>query len=143
MLLNDILNHLEKVSQRADQYTALCPAHNDKKPSLAITEKGEKILLKCWSGCTTEDITGALGLQVKDLFTESNLSPQQRQQYAQRKTFRQCLEDLEIEVHIFYQNIVQLLHTDTPLSDEDKARNIVAQNRIIKLIGQLNDARRI
>lgn len=143
MLLNNFLNHLDKVTQRGDQYTALCPGHDDKKPSLAITEREGKILVKCWSGCTTEDITDALGLEIKDLFSESNFTTQQRQQYRSKKTVRQCLEMLEIEVHVFYQCIVQLLHTDKPLSNEDKARNSLAQTRIIKLIGQIDDARRV
>ena len=135
MTLNDLLNRLDKVSQRGDQYTACCPAHDDKKPSLAITEKGSKILLKCWSGCTTQDITGALGIELKDLFTDSGLNPQERQQYAQKKTYRQALEALEIEIHILYQCVVQLLHTDNPLTDEDQQRLSVAKKRIIELIG--------
>ena len=85
MQLIDLLNSLDKVSQRGDQYTACCPAHDDKNPSLAVTVKDNKILLKCWSGCTTQDITGALGLKVSDLFTESTLSPSQRQRYAKEK----------------------------------------------------------
>lgn len=141
-MLQEFINHLDAVTCKGEQFKARCPAHDDKKPSLAITEKDGKILLKCWSGCTTEEIVSSLGLKVSNLFTDSNLSPQQRQQYAKKKTVKKCLEMLEIEVHIFYQCLVQLLHTDTPLSDEDKARNIVAQNRIIKLIGQLNDTRR-
>ena len=142
MQLNDLLNSLDKVSQRGDQYTACCPANDDKNPSLAVTVKDNKILVYCQSGCTTPEIVGALGLKVSDLFTESNLSPSQRKQYANKKTVRQCLEMLEIEIHIFYQCIVQLVHTDTPLSDKEKARSEVAQTRIIKIIGQLNDARR-
>lgn len=143
MLLTEVLNRLDKVSQHGEQYTALCPAHDDKNPSLAVTVKDDKILVYCQAGCTTQDIVGSMGLQLKDLFTESNLSPLQRQQYRHKKTVRQCLEILEIEIHIFYQCIVQLLHTDTPLSDEERARYLVAQTRIIKLIGLLNDARRI
>ena len=135
MILNDLLNRLDKVSVKGDQYKALCPAHDDKKPSLAITEKDNKILLKCWSGCTTQDITSALGIELKDLFTDSGLNPQERQQYAKRKTARQCLEALEIEIHILYQCVVQLLHTDNPLTDEDQQRMSVAKKRLIQLIG--------
>lgn len=135
MLLNEFLSHLDKVSQRGEQYTALCPSHDDKNPSLAITEKDNKILLKCWSGCTSQDITSALGLELKDLFTDSGLNPQERQQYAKRMTARQILEDLEIEIHIIYQCVVQLLHTDNPLTDDDQQRLSVAKKRIIKLIG--------
>ena len=79
--------------------------------------------------------TSALELEIKDLFTDSGLNHQDRKQYAKRKTVRQCLEALEIEIHILYQCVVQLLHTDNPLTDEDQLRMSVAKKRIIKLIG--------
>lgn len=143
MLLDGLLNHLDKVSQRGDQYAALCPAHDDKNPSLSITEKDGKILLNCWAGCTCDEIIDALGLKLSDLFTDSGMNDQQSQVYAKNKTAMQHLEMLEIEIHIFYQCIVQLVHTDIPLSDKERARNFLAQTRILKLIGLLNDARRI
>ena len=37
-------------------------------PSLAITAKGEKVLLRCWAGCDTAAIVDAIGLCMSDLF---------------------------------------------------------------------------
>jgi len=91
-MLSDLLNRLGKVKQRGSQYTVLCPAHDDKSPSLSVTEKDNKILLKCWSGCTTDEITGALGLELKDLFTDSGLSPVERKQYKKQKTIKEYLQ---------------------------------------------------
>ena len=70
MQLRDILQRLKGVKGGNGQYTALCPAHSDKNPSLAVSEKGGKILLHCHAGCSNESIVSALGLEIKDLFTE-------------------------------------------------------------------------
>lgn len=41
-------------------YIAKCPAHNDKKPSLSLSEKNEKMLFKCHAGCEYGEIIDAL-----------------------------------------------------------------------------------
>ncbi|WP_350025889.1 virulence-associated protein E [Pseudomonas fulva] len=68
--LNKLLNRLEKVkSAGADKWKACCPAHDDKHPSLAISETSEGVvLLKCWAGCTTKEIVSVIGLELRDLF---------------------------------------------------------------------------
>jgi AAA domain/Toprim-like len=50
-------------------WTTKCPSHNDEKPSLSIGEgHGDKVLLKCFAGCSVENIVTALGLTMADLF---------------------------------------------------------------------------
>lgn len=68
--LDKVLNRLDKVkSAGADKWKACCPAHDDKNPSLAISETSEGVvLLKCWAGCTTKEIVSAIGLELRDLF---------------------------------------------------------------------------
>jgi hypothetical protein len=53
-------------------YKALCPAHADKNPSLAINERDGKILLKCMAGCDTKDVLAARGLTFPDLNNGKN-----------------------------------------------------------------------
>lgn len=55
---------------RANSYQAKCPAHDDRKASLTITDAGDKILLHCHAGCTTQAIVNSMGLSMKDLFIE-------------------------------------------------------------------------
>lgn len=51
------------------QWSARCPAHDDKRQSLSISQgKDGQVLLKCHTGCIVESITSALGIEVKDLF---------------------------------------------------------------------------
>jgi hypothetical protein len=50
-------------------WKAKCPAHNDKEPSLGISEGADgRALLKCWAGCETNDVLAAIGLTPRDLF---------------------------------------------------------------------------
>lgn len=65
-----VLALLDKVKPSGQgKWKACCPAHADKDPSLGIKEGDDgKVLLHCWTGCTVEEITSALGLQLSDLF---------------------------------------------------------------------------
>jgi putative DNA primase/helicase len=52
-----------------DSKSAQCPAHEDKEPSLSITEKDDgQVLLHCQAGCPIEDVLAALHLSKADLF---------------------------------------------------------------------------
>lgn len=68
--LDKVLNRLDKVkSAGANKWKACCPAHDDKHPTLAISETSQGVvLLKCWAGCSTKEIVSAIGLQLRDLF---------------------------------------------------------------------------
>jgi hypothetical protein len=57
------------------QWLAHCPAHDDAKPSLSVTESDGCILLHCFAGCGIDDICAALGITTKDLRTDQGLSP--------------------------------------------------------------------
>lgn len=72
MTLSDILSRLEGVQGGNGQYSAKCPAHDDRRNSLSVSagEDG-KILLHCHAGCSAGDVAAAIGLTMKDLFTES------------------------------------------------------------------------
>lgn len=79
MTVPDFLSRLDGVRARGPgQWSARCPAHPDKSPSLSIRESGTKLLIRCWAGCETPQIVEALGLALKDLFTDAPLSHGQR-----------------------------------------------------------------
>lgn len=63
-----ILDRLSGVKECANGYQALCPAHADRNPSLSIKTGYKAILLKCWCGCSIQNIVQALGLSESDLF---------------------------------------------------------------------------
>src|SRR5262249_36285348 len=57
------------VSGNRRTFQARCPAHDDRTPSLSVSEgHGGKVLLRCHAGCPTEAVVGAMGLKMNDLF---------------------------------------------------------------------------
>lgn len=64
--LTEILDLLQ-AKRSGSQWMAKCPAHEDSKPSLSISEEGGKILLHCHGGCETKDVLGAMGMTYEDL----------------------------------------------------------------------------
>src|SRR5580693_8283826 len=70
MKFSDFISRFPSPVKTANGYQVRCPAHDDGKPSLSVSESSKtgNILLKCQAGCTTEEIVGSLGLKMKDLF---------------------------------------------------------------------------
>ncbi len=65
-----LLEQLSGVKRlRPDRWQARCPAHDDRSPSLSITEIADgTLLIRCWAGCSADAIVDAVGLELKDLF---------------------------------------------------------------------------
>lgn len=54
-------------------WQAKCPAHDDRSPSLSISEgRDGRALLNCHAGCETPAILAALGLSMEDLFVDED-----------------------------------------------------------------------
>lgn len=53
--------------RKENVFQCKCPAHDDNKPSLTITEVPGRIVLYCHAGCDYRDILEAVGLEPKDL----------------------------------------------------------------------------
>ena len=71
MRFSDLLGRVDKVRGKNGRYTASCPAHQDKSPSLALRELDDgRILIHCFGGCSTDAVLGAIGLEFTDLFPE-------------------------------------------------------------------------
>jgi DNA polymerase I len=67
--LERLLALLDGVVEDGEETLALCPAHADTCPSLALTEGDDgRALLICRAGCATKDVLAALGLEYTDLF---------------------------------------------------------------------------
>jgi hypothetical protein len=55
-------------------FTARCPAHDDRTPSLHVSEGADgRALLCCFAGCPNGSVVGALGLTLADLFPSDPL----------------------------------------------------------------------
>jgi hypothetical protein len=73
--LPTLLSRLDKVRTTGQgRYVACCPAHDDKTPSLAITELPDgRILIHCFAECPPDAILGAVGLEFDALYPEQAL----------------------------------------------------------------------
>lgn len=67
-MIERILSQLEKVRRSGKSWTACCPVHDDRSPSLSIGYGEKGILLNCLAGCPSDAIVTALGLSWADLF---------------------------------------------------------------------------
>ncbi|WP_233868634.1 DNA primase [Paraburkholderia adhaesiva] len=65
-----LLARLEGVREVAPgRWRAQCPAHEGRRPALAVTETGDgTVLVHCFAGCGVGEIAAALGLDLADLF---------------------------------------------------------------------------
>lgn len=68
MNVENLLSRLQLVRPTRGGWSARCPAHADRSPSLSIGVSDEKILLHCFAGCSTEAICSALRISIHELF---------------------------------------------------------------------------
>ncbi|MDQ1591628.1 MAG: hypothetical protein QOG71_2255 [Pyrinomonadaceae bacterium] len=82
MKVQEIIHRLQKVKKSGQGWTARCPAHDDQKNSLSISEGENVVLLYCHAGCSFEQVRAALG--VIEETTKGNGQPQIKQTYDYR-----------------------------------------------------------
>jgi len=66
MELDQLAERFEMVRLNGRGFTARCPAHSDKNPSLTVARGTTGWLVKCQSGCTFFDVVSAAGLRPLD-----------------------------------------------------------------------------
>jgi len=67
-ILNALADHNCDAKQNGNGWSARCPAHEDRRPSLSVSEGDDgRALVWCHAGCTVESICDAAGLRVADL----------------------------------------------------------------------------
>ena len=131
MNAQDVLDRLEKVTGSKGKWMACCPAHQDKSPSLAVTEADDRVLVHCFSGCDTQDVTAAIGLNLADLFYNKLAGAEITERKRQR--FEKVLKSERIQVAII--NAVEKV--ERPLTTHERDRRSLGQQRINKIEGAL------
>lgn len=128
MMIDQILERLNKVHKHGSGYMACCPAHEDKNPSLRVTERDDKILIKCFSGCETRDIVSAIGLELKDLFADSGWSISEKVHYKKEMRKQAFSKILDYEMLVIKIARNQIARGET-LTDTDQTRLELAVRR--------------
>lgn len=137
-----LLSRLQKVKGRNGSWTACCPAHNDKGPSLAIREADDgRILLHCFAGCETLSVVQAVGMDMTDLFPPDNKRRDYPVEGKPRLKPAFYASDL-IRILAFEALVVSICASDMrrgkTLSDDDNERLKVAQQRIEEVMHYAN-----
>jgi len=136
--IDDLLAKLDGVVGQHPQFTARCPAHDDKSPSLSIRDNGDRILLHCHAGCYPQDVLEAIGLGWGDVCSGDRWDHARHAMRAhsrwelQREATRRKLRlafDPEQERAVL-RIVAADLRAGKVLSIEDRARAELAQDRL-------------
>ncbi len=64
----EVISRTKGVKRSGKGWVALCPAHDDRNPSLSISEGAEgRTLLNCQAGCSFEAVCAAMGVDTRSL----------------------------------------------------------------------------
>jgi hypothetical protein len=137
-----LLSRLQKVKGRNGSWTACCPAHNDKGPSLAIREMDDgRILLHCFAGCETLNVVQAVGMDMTDLFPPDEKRKDYPIEGKPRMKPAFYASDL-MRILAFEALVVSICASDMrrgkALTDVDNERLKVAQMRIEEVMHYAN-----
>ena len=140
--VEQLLSRLARVKGRNGSWTACCPAHDDKGPSLAVREGEDgRVLLHCFAGCETANVLGAIGMDMTDLFPPDN----KRREYpvegkpSMKPAF--FASDLMRIIHV-EALVVQIVAFDIakgkPVNEETRERMLTAYERIDEAVRYAN-----
>lgn len=75
MDISDFVSRLDKARATGNnRWTARCPAHEDKNPSLTVSVGDDgRVLVKCFAECSFEDICNAANVSMSDMMPEKAL----------------------------------------------------------------------
>lgn len=129
--INRVLTSLANVRQRQpSQWSARCPTHDDKSPSLSVRETPEgAVLLHCFAGCAVNNVVAALSLNMTDLFPPRQLTGREPKRQPRLLTAVQALELLDQEAHLVVVAAANVLH-GVALESTDLTRIAQAVGRI-------------
>jgi hypothetical protein len=130
-MITNILSKLKKVVTKPnDTWMACCPAHQDKSPSLSISQSNDgKILLYCFAGCSIEEITDALGIDLSQLFPDSHFNRSEYYHQLKQSQYKEILSNEKMIVAIAEAEVKR----NQELGSKDRARHLLALSRIKKL----------
>ncbi len=103
--LDGLLARQDGVRQSGpDRWIARCPAHDDRDPSLSVRDAGDRVLVHCHAGCPAGAVVSALGLELRDLFSEA-LPTGTRRELAQQHSRRDLLAAIVHEMTVLMISI--------------------------------------
>lgn len=134
MSIDSLLSRLSKVKKTSNStWLACCSSHEDRSPSLSVKQSDDgRILVYCFAGCSTDDVLGAVGLTMDDLFDQPLFH--KAKPIRGTKVFpRDVLEALRTEIMIVAITAFEL-RKGKALSEADQARLELAYERFTNAV---------
>ncbi len=136
MIADRLLSRLEHVRQTApDKWIARCPAHDDRHPSLAISEQVDgRVLIYCHALCSWESVLGAVGMDASALF------PDKPQGGYYVRNQRRPFNPIDLLRCVWFETLVVAVAASnvahgTVLTEVDRARLLLAAERLQSAVG--------
>lgn len=136
MAIESFLNQLQKVKRRGHgKWSACCPVHNDRTPSLTISDDNGMVLIHCFGcGASGNDVARALGVDISELFPPRDYSKYSHDDYlneSKKRTYfsaAQVLEALQDDTLVVYMIADDILKNG--ITDKTKERLLLSISRI-------------
>lgn len=115
------------------RWLARCPAHSDKSPSLSVKDADNGLVLAhCFAGCNIDEVLGAVGLTVNDLFPDRLPvnHGSQRRPFLPTDVFDIARREIGVVAVVAAD-----LHKNKVVSDADYERIFVAVERLNDIAG--------
>jgi type IV pilus biogenesis protein CpaD/CtpE len=127
-----LLSKLDGVKRTGPgRWLAKCPAHEDRRASLAIRESDDgRTLAHCFAGCSIHEVVAAAGLEISDLFPPRSADPAHA-----GKMERRPFPAADILRAVAFEALVvgcaaSTLGAGGVLTDADRTRLLLAAQRI-------------
>ena len=129
-----LLDRLDGVRRTGEgRWIARCPAHDDRHPSLLVTEESDgRVGVWCFAGCQTAEVLDATGCKWSDLFPpRRRTGPPARRHRMRLASPADALKVLALEARIVVLMAGDLARGDA-ISEEDRQRLIAAAARLAR-----------
>lgn len=131
MIAENLLSRLEKSKRTGNgTWLACCPAHDDKNPSMSVRELEDgRVLVHCFAGCGVEEIVGAVGMSLEDLFpprcVAGAFAAPARRPYPAADVLEALAHECDVLSIIAFD-----IGAGKAISEEDRKRALLAAERI-------------
>lgn len=131
--LDKVLAALHKPRNYRGRWRARCPSCGDKNNSKLSVMEGHsgQVLIKCFAGCSIDEVVGAMGLQLQDLFPPKTADFTRGTPAMKREAIGQLKGDLNV-VWVYLNDIAR----GRALTDEDRKKAAEYGRRVANLLAE-------
>ncbi|SNT30358.1 CHC2 zinc finger [Noviherbaspirillum humi] len=140
MAIQTLLNCLHKVRKTGqNRWMACCPAHDDRVPSLLISETPDGFpRFHCFAGCSKEEVLTAVGLDLEELLPFIPAGVHFAKKERRLWHWQDILQAMSLDLFIVFQYAKQMQYGQ-PLDDDQLLHLVECIGRIQAAMGLANE----